>query len=257
MNIDDFKQEGQFKYLEQGNGQILLLLHGLFGALGNFRQVAKRFSSRYKISIPILPIYELPMLESSVKGLVNYVKKFVDHKKYKSVVLLGNSLGGHIALMYALQCPEKVKGVILTGSSGLFESSGLGEGFPKRGNYEYIRERTAYTFYNPKTATKELVDEVFEIVNNRNKALRVISTARSAMKNNLAKYLPKIKVPAYLIWGKEDKITPPYVAKEFEKLLPNATLRLIEKCGHAPMMETPDQFNDYMEEFLQENFPPS
>ncbi len=251
----DFVVDKKFKYLEKGEGTILLLLHGLFGALGNFVHVIDHFSKKYKISIPLLPIYELPILESTVNGLVKFVHKYIEYKNYKSVVLVGNSLGGHIALLYALKYPAKVKAVVLTGSSGLFESNGLGEGFPQRGNYEYIKERAAYTFYDPKTATKELVDEVFDAVNNRNKVLRIISTAKSAMKNNLAKALPKIKAPTFLIWGKDDKITPPYVGEEFKKLIPNAELQFIDKCGHAPMMETPEKFNSFLEDFLQRHFP--
>ena len=247
----NFKIEKKFKYIEKGDGEILLLLHGLFGALGNFVHVIDHFSKKYKISIPLLPIYDLPLFESTVKGLVKFVHKFIEHKKYKSVVLVGNSLGGHIALLYALAHPEKVKAVILTGSSGLFESTGLGEGFPQRGNYEYIKERVAYTFYDPKTATKELVDEVFEVVNDRSKVLKIISTAKSAMRNNLSKLLPKIKAPTFLIWGKNDKITPPYVGEEFMKLISNAELQFIDKCGHAPMMETPEEFNRFLEDFLQ------
>ncbi|MCS6916495.1 MAG: alpha/beta hydrolase [Chitinophagales bacterium] len=244
------KEEGGFSYIEEGQGDVLLLLHGLFGALSNFQGILEEFRSRSKVVIPLLPIYEMPLLQATVRGLVDHVHRFVRFKNYDQVILVGNSLGGHVALMYALMYPQKVRAMVLTGSSGLFENT-LGGTFPKRGDYNFIKEKTEYTFYDPKTATKELVDEVYEICNNRSKAMRVISMARSAMKEHLGPHLHKLQMPVLLIWGKEDRITPPFVGEEFHKLLPNSELVLIDQCGHAPMMEKPHEFNVILEEFLQ------
>ena len=94
--------------------------------------------------------------------------------------MLGNSLGGHITLLYVLKHPERIKTMSLTGSSGLFENA-FGTSFPQRGNYEFIRERVAFTFYDPATATKELVDEVFATVNNNMKGLCIVKVAKSAI----------------------------------------------------------------------------
>ena len=244
------KQENDFKYIDEGQGEILLLLHGLFGALSNWEGVVKHFSKKYRVVIPMMPIYEMPLKEASVDGLVKYIESFVNDQSLSDLTLMGNSLGGHIALIYALNNPENVRRMVLTGSSGLFEDS-MGGSFPKRGNYEYIKERVLYTFYDPKAASKDLVDEVFEITNNNQKCLRIINIARSAQRHNLAKDLPKIDVPTLLIWGLNDTITPPVVAHEFQRLLPNAELKFIDKCCHAAMMEHPDKFNVYVESFLE------
>jgi pimeloyl-ACP methyl ester carboxylesterase len=243
------KEEGKFKYIDQGEGPVLLLLHGLFGALSNFRFIVDEFSARYRVIIPILPLYELPIEEANLKGLVDHTYDFIKYKNLNDCILLGNSLGGHLALLTALQHPERVKAMVLTGSSGLFENT-FGGSFPKRGDYDYIKEKTEYTFYDPLTATKDLVDEVYDIVNDKNKAFRVISVARSAMRQNMADELPKIKVPVLLIWGKNDNITPEFVGEEFHKLLPNSELKLMDKSGHAPMMEKPEEFNVLLTEFL-------
>jgi 2-hydroxy-6-oxonona-2,4-dienedioate hydrolase len=244
------KEQGKFKYIEEGEGEVLLLLHGLFGALSNFRSILEEFSKRYKVVIPLLPIYEMPVLDATVNGLVKYVRQFVDMRGYEGMMVLGNSLGGHIAQLYALDQTRKVRALILTGSSGLFEDS-LGGGYPKRGDYDYIKDRTEYTFYNPSVATKELVDEVYEICNNRGKAIRVISMAKSAMRENLAKHLHKLTMPVLLIWGRQDKITPTFVGEDFHRLLVNSELVLVDECGHAPMMEKPEEFNRILDEFLQ------
>lgn len=244
-------EELEFKYVEVGQGEVIMLLHGLFGALSNFGDLIEHFRSNYTVVIPILPLYDLPIEETSVSGFVNYVERFANHKNYNNIVVLGNSLGGHIALMYALQNAAKVRAVILTGSSGLFESA-MGDTYPKRGDYDYIKQKAELTFYDPAMASKELVDELFEIVNDRNKVIRVLATAKSAIRQNLGEELHNITAPTLLIWGNNDTITPPFVGEEFHKLIPNSRLLFIDKCGHAPMMEQPGIFNQYLEEFLKQ-----
>lgn len=252
MNIEII-EENNFRYIESGNkkGETLMLLHGLFGALSNFEGIIKRFSGNYNVVVPILPIYELPIFEVSVMGLVDFVSKFVEYKGFGKVHLLGNSLGGHIAQLYALAHPERVASMTLTGSSGLFEAA-FGTAFPKRGDYEYIKKKTGETFYDPNVASKELVDEVFGIVNDRNKAIRVVVTAKSAVRHNLSDKLHNLKVPTLLIWGKQDTVTPPFVGEKFNELIPNSQLFFIDECGHAPMMEKPEAFNTLLENFLRE-----
>ena len=243
------KEENGFRYVEEGQGAVLLLLHGLFGALSNWESVVNAFSKNYKVIIPMLPIYEMPVREAGLEGLCRFLEDFVAWKKIDNIILIGNSLGGHVALIYTLKNAEKVQKLILTGSSGLFEDS-MGGSYPKRGNYEYIRERVSYTFYNPQVATKELIDEVIESTNSIPKCLRIVAIAKSAQRNNLSDEIPKIKIPTLLVWGLNDTITPPLVAHEFNRLIPNSQLRFIDKCCHAPMMEHPEKFNELVEEFL-------
>lgn len=251
MNFTIQEEKG-FRYIESGaKGETLLLLHGLFGALSNFQGIINRFSDQYNVVVPMLPIYEMPIFDVSVTGLVDFVTRFVQFKQYDRVHVVGNSLGGHVAQLYALANPEQVASVTLTGSSGLFESS-FGTAFPKRGDYEFIKNKTAETFFNPETATKELVDEVFSIVNDRNKAIRVVATAKSAVRHNLADKLHHLKAPTLLIWGKQDTVTPPFVGEKFHELIKNSRLHFLDECGHAPMMEKPEEFNDLLEGFLKE-----
>lgn len=246
----EVKHQDKYKFIEEGQGEPLVLLHGLFGTMSNFKGIIEYFRNYNKVIVPILPLFELDILHSTVGGLAKFLNKFLEARDYKEVHLLGNSLGGHVALVQALKNPERIKSLILTGSSGLFEN-GMGDSYPKRGDYEYIKTKTQLTFYDPKTASKELVDEVYSIVNNRIKAIKIISLAKSAIRNNLGEELNQIKLPTLLVWGNNDSITPPFVAKEFNKLIPNSELYFIDKCGHAPMMEVPDEFNAILHKFLK------
>jgi pimeloyl-ACP methyl ester carboxylesterase len=245
----EIKQQDKFRYIEEGEGEPLVLLHGLFGALSNFRDLVEYFRHHNKVVVPMLPLFELDLLHTSVSGLEKFVHKFIEARGYTGIHLLGNSLGGHVALVHVLKHPEKIKSLTLTGSSGLFEN-GLGDTYPKRGDKEYIRKKTELTFYDPAMATEELVNEVFEITNNRIKVIKIIALAKSAIRHNLGEELKNIKQPTLLIWGNNDTITPPFVGKEFNRLIPNSELHFIDKCGHAPMMEVPAEFNEILFRFL-------
>jgi pimeloyl-ACP methyl ester carboxylesterase len=243
------KEEEGFSYIDEGEGEVLLLLHGLMGSLSNWDGVVAEFSSQYRVILPILPIYELPLITLGVKSLAKFIHKFVTYKALKNITILGNSLGGHVALVYVLSHPEKIRSLVLTGSSGLYENA-FGGTFPKRGNYDFVKEKVEYTFYDPNTATKELVDDVYRIINDRASVIRILALAKSAIRHNMNKELHKIDIPVSLIWGKNDKITPPEVAVEFNHLLPDSELHWIDQCGHAPMMERPVEFNRLLKGFL-------
>lgn len=249
MNYE-IKQQGKFKFIEVGEGEPLVLLHGLFGALSNFKDLIDFFKDRYKVVVPLLPLFDLDILHTSVSGLQKFVYRFIETRDYRNIHLLGNSLGGHVGLVYILKHPDRIRSLILTGSSGLFEN-GMGDSYPKRGDYEYIKKKTEVTFYDPKIATKELVDEVFEITSNRIKVIKIIALAKSAIRNNLGDELSQIKQPTLLVWGNNDTVTPPFVGREFQRLIPNSELHFIDKCGHAPMMETPEEFNIILDKFLK------
>jgi 2-hydroxy-6-oxonona-2,4-dienedioate hydrolase len=246
----EIKQLDKFRYLEEGEGEPLVLLHGLFGALSNFAHLIEYFRQYNRVIVPLLPLLEMDILHTSVGGLAKFVHRFLEAKDLQQVHLLGNSLGGHVALVHTIKHPERIRSLILTGSSGLFEN-GMGDSYPKRGDKEYIRKKTELTFYDPNVATPELVDEVYSITNNRLKAIKIIALAKSAIRNNLGEELNQIKLPTLLIWGNNDTVTPPFVAREFNKLIPNSELYFIDKCGHAPMMEVPDEFNSILHKFLK------
>jgi len=246
------EQDGKFKFIEKGEGTPIIILHGLMGGLSNFDGVLNFFPDKgYKVVIPELPIYSLPLLKTNIKNISDYIRDFIKLRKYENVILLGNSLGGHIGLLTTKLYPEHVKGLVITGSSGLYESA-MGESYPKRGDYDYIKKKAENVFYDPAIATKEIVDEVYKSVNDRNKLIRTLAIAKSAIRHNMAKDLPKMKQPTCIIWGKQDNVTPPNVAEEFDEKLPNSDLFWIDKCGHAAMMEHPDQFNDILYKWLQD-----
>ena len=248
------KEEGKFKWLEEGEGgKPIILLHGLMGGVENFGEMVDFISEEYKVYGLDLKLFEGSLLKVSVKSLSDYLYEFMNHLELASATLIGNSMGGHIALIFSKEHPEMVDSMVLTGSSGLYESA-MGDSFPRRGDKDYIRTKTEEVFYNPAVATDELVDRVFEIANNRVSILRLLGYAKSAIRHNMAEDLPKFKMPVCLIWGEHDKVTPPKVADEFHKLLPNSELNWMPLCGHAAMWEHPEEFSKIVLKFLEDKF---
>ncbi|WP_010519129.1 alpha/beta fold hydrolase [Croceivirga radicis] len=244
-------QDGKYRYIELGEGTPIIILHGLMGGLSNFHGVTEYFPTKgYKVLVPELPIYDMPVIKTTVKNFAKFLKDFIEHKGLKDVILLGNSLGGHIGLLHTKLYPEMVKALVITGSSGLYESA-MGDGYPKRGDYEFIKKKAQDVFYDPEVATKEIVDEVFATVNDRMKLVKTLAIAKSAIRHNMAKDLPNMNTPTCIIWGKQDNVTPPNVAEEFHQLLPDSDLFWIDKCGHAPMMEHSEDFNQILDKWLE------
>lgn len=248
---EHIKKEGKYKFIEVGEGTPMIILHGLMGGLSNFHGVTNYFPDKgYKVLIPELPIYSLPLLKTNVKNFARFLEDFIEFKGLKDVILLGNSLGGHVGLLHTKLYPQMVKALVITGSSGLYESA-MGDGYPKRGDYDFIKKKAQDVFYDPEVATKEIVDEVFATVNDRRKLIKTLSIAKSAIRHNMSKDLPHMMTPTCIIWGENDAVTPPNVAREFHDLLPDSELFWIKKCGHAPMMEHPIEFNDILDKWLQ------
>lgn len=246
------KKEKKFAFIEAGEGDPIILLHGLMGGLSNFEETVTYFSDRgYKVFVPVLPIYDLPVLNTNLTTIAKYVSKFIEEKVGRPAIIVGNSMGGHVGLILTLARPDLVSHLVLTGSSGLYERT-FGDSFPRKSDKEYIRKKTEEVFYDPVIATDALVEEVFAVVNDRMKGIKTVMLARSAIKHNMLNDLPKIKTPVCLIWGKQDNVTPPEVAIDMHKSLPDSDLFWIDQCGHAAMMERPQEFNETLYGWLQQ-----
>ena len=245
--------DGKFEYLTEGSGTPMIFLHGLMGNLSNFQHQVDYFSTRgYEVVIPMLPLYSMPLATTSVSSLTKFVKKFIDHRGYTKVILVGNSLGGHIALLFQKLYPSYLKSIVLSGSSGLYEAA-MGNSYPRRGDRDYIAERVRDVFHIKEVATEELIDQVFSTVNDRMKAIKTLAISKSAIRHNMAEDITSFHLPVCLIWGRQDAVTPPEVADKFHELLPNSDLFWIDNCGHAAMMEHPQEFNTIVDEWLKKN----
>ena len=245
------KKHKDISFISKGEGKPIVLLQGLMGGLSNFTKLMDYFAERgYKVYFPDMPVYDMSILNTNLTSLAKFVARFIEEIVGEPCTIVGNSMGGHVGIILTLSRPELIKHMVLTGSSGLYERS-FGDSFPRKSDRAYMQKKAEEVFYDPAVATKELVDEVFSVANDRGKGIKTVMLARSAIKHNMEKELHKIEVPTCIIWGKQDNVTPPEVAIKMNQLIPNSDLFWIDKCGHAAMMEKPDEFNEILYAWLK------
>jgi pimeloyl-ACP methyl ester carboxylesterase len=231
----------ELRWLERGEGEPVVLLPGLMSRMDHWEASLEELGRACRAIALSLPIFDARLAEPSIGELARHVARFLEALDIPRAVVGGNSLGGHVALELALSHPERVSGLILTGSSGLFER-GFTRHVPHRPTADYVRAKMEEVVYDPLLITPAWVECVRQIVTTRATALRVLRFARAARRNGVGRRLPGLAAPALLIWGREDRITPPPVAERFLALLPDAELWLLARCGHAPMLERPRAF---------------
>jgi pimeloyl-ACP methyl ester carboxylesterase len=239
----------EFHWLERGEGEPLLLLHGLMGRMDHWEGVLEVLGDVCRPIAPALPILDAVLREASIPELARFALDFLDVLEIPRAVIGGNSLGGHVALAVALAEPARVSGLVLTGSSGLLER-GFSGGIPRRPTSDYVRQKMEEVVFDSTLVTPEWVESVREIVTTPFSALRVLRFARAARRHSVEDQLADVRVPALLVWGRNDRITPPDVARRFRSRLPDARLVFLPACGHAPMLEQPQAFAATVEEWL-------
>jgi len=239
----------RYRWLERGEGQAVVLLHGLMGQMLHWDDVLDELAGTCRALAPALPIFDPALARPSIDALARWVVDFLDALEIPRAVIGGNSLGGHVALAVALAYPERVRGLILTGSSGLFER-GFTRGVPHRPTSDYVREKMEEVFFDRAHVTPEWVENVRRTVTDRASAVRVLGFARAAKRDNLGPRLGDVTAPTLLVWGAEDRITPLDVAQRFQALIPRSRLVILPSCGHAPMLEHPQAFAGVLRHWL-------
>lgn len=250
-----FKVKDEFQYWDEGpqDGPVLLYLHGILGDVENWKANVKPLTEAgYRVIVPLLPCYKMPMRQTNVPGLAKYVAAFVEAiEKPKPLIVVGNSLGGQVGMWYVREHLEDVYAVVIAASSGIRELAMRGDFF-RRKDMEFIRSRARLTFHDPdKHIDEHFLGEVSQIVNNTEYALKLIAMARSSANDIVTGFLPEIDRPSLIVWGKDDKLTLPDVAEEFHNGLPQSEIHYLADCGHAPMMEHPDAFNALFLDWLK------
>jgi len=243
-----------FPRIERGDGEPVVLIPGMFGQPSNWQHQLEHLSDGYRVITLDLPLFDPSFTECSVHGLGDYVRRFLDWAGIARAVLVGNSLGGHVALDVATRHPSRVRAMVLAGSSGLFER-GFERGVPTKPDRAWIENRIREVFCHESSIPAGQGDEIERIVQSRANKLRILQWAKSAKRTHMGQSLSQIAAPTLLVWGKQDHITPLDVAVEFLRGIHHSDLVLLNECGHAPMMEHPARFTEILRHFLHHHVP--
>ena len=250
----EMKEIDGMRYAEAGpasGAPPVLLLHGMMGTVDNWKYLIPAVAEAgYRIVCPVLPMYSVPLRQAHLQGIVDFVHRFSEAAGLSNAVVTGNSFGGHVAAMYAMQFPERVKALVLSGASGIYEVE-MSSSVMRRSDKNYLRPRVEKTFFDPAHVTDALLDDVIDIITDREKAIRLIKFARAVEKTPIKDSLGQISAPTLLIWGRQDEITPPDVAETFHEGIVTSELHWVDECGHVPMQEQPDIFNSLFLDFLK------
>ncbi|MEN0020461.1 MAG: alpha/beta hydrolase [Planctomycetota bacterium] len=243
------------KVTEIGTGPTFVFLHGLVGLNEHWDEVAMLVRDRVRCVMLELPLLELTGQDCSVQGVAELTKRFLIEHVPEPAVLVGNSFGGHVALHSALgSCDAsdgQVRGLVLTGSSGLIERSTV-KAVETRPSREWLEDKIGELFYDRRHVRESDIERAHRELNDRKRARAMIRLSRTARKNHLGAQISGIDLPVLLIWGREDVVTPPEAAREFERLLPDARLEWFDNCGHVPMVERADAFASRLVAFAEE-----
>lgn len=241
------------KVEEVGEGEPVIFLHGLLGLNEHWAPAVEILSKRARCIMLEFPLGELPHKLCSIDAVTAMVKRELAELIDGPAIYVGNSLGGHLALHLALDHPEAVRGIVLAGSSGLFEREiGAGSNAQHRPSRDWLQMKIEELFSDPSNVPEGIVDRVYVELSNRRAARALVRLSRSAKRDNLAAHLSEITAPTLLLWGRGDKVTPPDVAQEFFELMPNARIAWLENAGHAPQIEQPAAFTKAIDDFLCE-----
>lgn len=233
-----------------GAGIPVVFLHGLVGLNDHWEGVVERAREHCKCVLLELPLLDLEEDDCSIDGAAELTERFLSKVVGERAVLVGNSFGGHVALKLAIGRPDLVRGLVLAGASGLIEKSMVGD-VQIRPSREWLERKIGELFYDKSRMNRADIERAFATLNQRQQARAMVKLSKSARRNHLGAYIGNIKCPTLILWGRQDIVTPPEACDLFARGIPNNKVVWLDDCGHAPMIERPDEFAAALIEYLK------
>ena len=235
-----------------GTGPTLILLHGAGDQAGAWAKVAPELSKKYRVVIPDLPGHGDSDPRSGPLSVGTVLAGFeaIASAEPGKIILVGNSLGGWIASLYAHRHPERVERLVLVNGGPLIGDRPDITLTPR--NREEAR-KTVSALFDP--GSFQLPDYVLDDIVRESQTgslMRLTETATEMPKYLLEGRMNEITVPVNLLWGESDQVMSLNYARRMQEQLPNVQLTTLARCGHAPAMECPKAFTAKLTELLQE-----
>jgi 2-hydroxy-6-oxonona-2,4-dienedioate hydrolase len=251
----------KIKYVEAGSGPVVVLLHGLGGNSANWAFNTPALAQKFRVVVPDQVGFgssDKPLVNYRIGTYVDFLDKFLSELKVERATLVGNSMGGWIAALYALRYPGKVDRLVLADSAGFappkeFDLHALAGLNPS--TRDEMKRLANLVFFNPMFKSDAAIDVLLAQRLSAGDGYTIQRLVESIYRGDdmLDGKLSGIKQPVLLLWGREDGLTP--LAREgerFKRELPSAQLIVFDQCGHVPQVEKAAEFNAAVLKFLSQ-----
>jgi pimeloyl-ACP methyl ester carboxylesterase len=256
-------------YQEKGTGTPLVLLHGFTSSTYSWKDVFEPLSQNFRVIAVDLKGFGFsgkPDGDYSRRAQATLVGHLLDYLKIEKAWLCGNSMGGEIALNFALQNPQRVGGLILIDSAGVkvTGSGSLAPGYlllPVVGRAltalaltsdKLVRRGLEKSFYDQTKVTNERVAYYYRPLKTRGGQLAAVRARTQANEFPVEPELGKINMPTLIIWGAQDALIPLEAGIKINKLIKESRLVTFDSCGHLPQEEMPARVVDEITKFSGE-----
>lgn len=262
------------RYLTAGEGPPLLLLHALGESALDWRWVLPALARRHSVYAPDLPGFGdsgKPAADYSPAFFEGFVAAFLDALEVERTAVIGNSLGGLIALRLALSETARASALALIDSAGLGREvssalktaslPGYGEAAialskTPLGATQRAWLRVPLLFARPERVPPEWSEEQYRLARLPGFSEAVVAALRAQVDPGATRgvldRLPSLEIPTLVVWGESDRVFPVSQAREAAARLRGGSLELIPDCGHLPHVERPERFVDALDRFLGE-----
>lgn len=237
-----------------GSGEPLLFLHGA-GGIPAWFPCFDQLSESFDLLAPDHPSFgrsETPEWLDDMSDMAYFYLDFLEQLGLENVHVMGQSLGGWIALEVAVRSTERIRSLTLVGSAGIRVKGKPAADIFMMAPEDLVRELYVDQSLADQVLSKELTEEEQDI-----QILNRVATARLGWQPrlfnpSLRKWLHRIDVPTHIVWGDQDRIIPPDYAEEFKSLLKGSSVTIIPESGHLPHVEKAKPFVEAVSGFIKE-----
>lgn len=253
----------KIRYLEEGSGPNLILVHGLGGSSSSWiNNISNLAEDHHVYAMDMLGFgrSDKPKIDYTIDLFVDMLKGFMDILAIEKASMIGSSLGGQMVTEYALNHPDRVDRLVLVAPAGFtpktFKGTSTLRNYTRifnaksKNGLKHLLEKVHGTSIND-----EYLEWVYEYIRTDNAKHAFMSALRNSAKaerlsRRFTKILESTSIKAMVIWGKDDRIIPVRYAEQFINM-PNCRLIVLENCGHRPHVEASSLFNEYVRLFLK------
>ncbi|RAW00946.1 alpha/beta fold hydrolase [Pseudochryseolinea flava] len=240
------------RFVDEGNGSTVVLVGGIFTHADFWKSSIDFLKVEHRVIIPLMPYYDVPFEYLSLKYFSKILHDFIYWRGLTDVTIVAHGVGAQVALLYNHFNPLNVRRLVLSGMNSAAKAAPRPEpSFLELADKRHVSSLVKEAFFDPRQVPMALVDSVYNTLQNIPRRLAVGALLRASQRIDLSNQLQHNRTPTLLVWGLDDKLTPPEHALHSYDILSHASLKFIKHCGHVPMVEQPAEFNQLVNDFIR------